>query len=66
MNIELELEKFYKTAYLGDGAYVGQREHDICVFTSDGMSVTNRVYLGESEMEALDFFVQSLKEKNNG
>jgi hypothetical protein len=41
--------------YLGDGAYVrtGSYEGEIVLYTSNGISETNCVVLGETELDAL-------------
>ena len=34
-----------KTIYLGDGLYVEDQDYRIMIFATDGISISNRVYL---------------------
>lgn len=42
--------------YLGDGVYVEVEEGMLCLTTSDGISVTNRIYLEPAVYSALEQF----------
>jgi len=45
-------------AYLGDGAYVRVENGMVCLYTSNGIEETNKVYL---ELEVLRRFLEWLK-----
>jgi hypothetical protein len=47
--------------YLGDGAYVEFDGHRIVLTTEDGVSVTNRIVLEPLVIEALNLYVEKLK-----
>lgn len=48
-----------ETEYLGDGAYVAFSGYDVAVFTSDGLSIQNVVYLDGNCLAALKRFVEA-------
>jgi hypothetical protein len=50
-------------AYLGDGAYVRFDGYALELYTSNGLSVTNRIVLEPEVYEALLAFVARLKAK---
>ncbi len=60
MSLKEELDAAYvKYHYLGDGAFIGiTKTGTFCIFTSNGESVTNAVYLEHSEMITLQNFVE--------
>lgn len=43
--------------YLGDGVYVNSEHGMICLYTSDGVHVTNRIYLKPEVLEAFRMFL---------
>lgn len=45
--------------YLGDGAYVAYSGYDFAVFTSDGISVQNVVFLDGTGLACLKRFVEA-------
>ncbi len=49
-----------KSKYLGDGAYVRYENGELEIFTSNGMTKTNSVFLGLYEMSKLTDFISSL------
>jgi hypothetical protein len=51
--------QYENSTYLGDGAYAEMTEIGLQIYTSDGIQVTNRVFLGSSEWKALLAFVAS-------
>lgn len=56
-----ELERIeMKSKYLGDGAYVRYENGELEIFTSNGMTKTNSVFLGLYEMSKLTDFISSL------
>jgi len=54
--------------YLGDGVYASTDGYQVILTTSDGVHVTNVIYLDSSTMSALDKFYkdicQEAKEEN--
>ncbi len=46
--------------YLGDGAYLHITDHNFCLYTSDGIEVTNQVWL---QPEYLDLIIAKLRRK---
>ena len=52
------LKQFTAHDYLGDGAYVGRTDWDIVVFTTNGISIQNKVHLDKYSREALDRFIK--------
>lgn len=50
-------------AYLGDGAYVEDEDGLLRIYTSDGISDTNEVFLGAQEWASLVDFVKRLREE---
>lgn len=47
-------------AYLGDGAYVEYRGWDICIYVSNGISQTDKVYLDGVGVERLISFLRDV------
>ena len=43
--VEQFIAQFKKTEHLGDGAYIGFTGYDYCLFTTDGISISNEIYL---------------------
>lgn len=56
----------FKT-YLGDGVYVdiGSYKGEVVLTTENGISVQNTVVLGPSEIDALQRWLEHIKEKTN-
>jgi len=50
-----------KEVYLGDGAYAKFDGYGIILTTSDGINITNTIYLEPSTLQALEKFVSNLK-----
>jgi hypothetical protein len=50
--------------YLGDGAYVRFTGYSFIIYTSDGISETNRVHLEKNELDALDRFRKRMAEQH--
>ena len=50
--------------YLGDGAYVGYTGYSYVIFTSDGINVLNEVHLENNEINALNRFIESMRDKH--
>ena len=50
----------HTVSYLGDGAYVACDDIDggLILWTSDGISPTNEVYLGPSELKSLHNYLK--------
>jgi len=44
-------------AYLGDGAYVEDQGHCICIYTDNGVTRHNEVFLESNEIQALQRFL---------
>ena len=54
-----------QTDYLGDGAYVKYEPtaDSIVVYTHDGLRMTNEVWLGARELDALITFIKAVTGK---
>ena len=53
--------------YLGDGAYAYLAEYgDIILYTSNGITETNRVVLGPYEMQAFSEWIKQVEEFRKG
>lgn len=60
---ELDIQ-FVDHDYLSDGAYIGYTNYrTIVIFTSDGMTMHNRIELDDTALKALDRFNKRMKEK---
>lgn len=44
--------------YIGDGAYVRDHGFEICIYTSNGISEENHVYLEPEAIESLIRFIE--------
>jgi len=53
-----------KHTYLGDGLYASFDGNQICLFASNGITVTNRVYLEPEVYAALVSYVARLREES--
>lgn len=55
-----------KDTYLGDGLYASFDGFQIRLYATDGVSVSNEVFMEPSVYDALLRFVDGLKEKASG
>lgn len=49
----MHLPAAHEQTYLGDGAYARSRGYDIELYTSNGVTETDHVFLGPTELTAL-------------
>lgn len=52
--------------YIGDGAYVDFNGHDIRIYTSDGVTETNEIFLERFVYEALKRFIDRVIDLKRG
>ena len=66
MSIEEQVKaEFVDHDYLGDGAYVGYTSYRaVVIFTSNGLSILNRVELDGHGLKALAGFVERMEEQH--
>ena len=65
MSLQDELKlQFVDQDYLSDGVYVGYTNYrSIVIFTSDGVSMHNRIELDNHAIEAVNRFKKRMEEK---
>ena len=59
----MTLADLTKTQYLGDGVYVGFNLGLLCLVTSDGMRITNEIYLEPEVISAFKSYLEGLEKQ---
>ena len=53
---------FKRKIYLGNGAYAKFKNGVLAIYNSDGITITNIIFLEETEIENLQHFLKEIKQ----